>query len=1030
MKKTLLSVLLTSALLFAAVLGLLVFGANAATVSDPDTTRVLVREADGNNDGSVTDGGVLVFKTIRGATAWAKTQSWGANAKLRIEIDQNELSMAPSGAYLFVGSSVGLITRTNHEALPITITAAEGRSVTLTITEGGHYYLCNDLSIENLKIVSTAAVSKWYFSNDAVFHNVDLTVSEKSYFTASAYVHTAYFLTNDVYQARKDQIGDINTTLTFSGNTTVKNHKNSTNFYLYGTLAFDGETTAPKPGSKFPASFTFGANTLYRHQFNGKVVLRDNAVWGGGIRARNSTYLGDGVVEIYDNATVKGTVQNVFNRGSVNNTANRVEIFGGHLEDNVVMFYQTTWPIEDGSSVELIIHGGEFDGSVSAQKGGTVYEGNKGVTISGGTFRGKVYGDKVCLTDDAAFTLCDSATLEATQAGRGVTVSHEDGFADFDKVYVTAPKNADIRGTGSPASVAVNGDDGFELRGASLPLGVSVVLNERIYLKAHLEKELTDLYLVNAGNPEIAFRMGNKDLGKSFSDFTAESETYALMLPIGAGDFDRSLYYYCCKDLIGSTTVQALAEQGATLYKDTPDEALFKALADYGASANGAEELKYFDATALDLSTLPEASEPVKGAGKIEISEISLLMGDSIGIRFKTDSDLTGISVKVNDEALASRYYSAKDGAIDLYVNAAHLNELLKIEIYDGAGTLSATFNYAVSNLSAMVYENDPANLKAAAVLELIFAIEEKKANPPYTPPTDSESIQHPLDGKKFIFIGNSYTYYGKCVIEKANSVQSQEERSHDKGYFYQIAKENGADIEVTNWTYGNHCLEDTFGGVCNANRVCDGHDHAADLTDRYFDYVMFQESSKRIENFLESVDTLMALFREANPNVKFFCLVPLRLYELDTDECKNVLKNLKTVEEKGVTVVDWGKIVYDVYSGNVQVPDSEMTYNRHSFVISQSESDGHHQNMLAGYITAQMTWCALTGDKAEGQEYRFAYNTSVNTAFDTAKYIEKYYSYGDVTTNFDQVMQSKTEMIGFQKLIDKYLAEKPYRNY
>jgi hypothetical protein len=147
-----------------------------------------------------------------------------------------------------------------------------------------------------------------------------------------------------------------------------------------------------------------------------------------------------------------------------------------------------------------------------------------------------------------------------------------------------------------------------------------------------------------------------------------------------------------------------------------------------------------------------------------------------------------------------------------------------------------------------------------------------------YTPPTNSESIRHPLDGKKFIFIGNSYTYYGKCVLSQPVTNYSQSERSNDQGYFYQIAKENGADVEVTNWTYGNHCLEDTFGGSCEANRGCDGHDHTKDLTDRYFDYVMFQESSLRIDNFVQSVDTVMAHFRAVNPNVKFFCLVPLPL--------------------------------------------------------------------------------------------------------------------------------------------------------
>ncbi len=302
----------------------------------------------------------------------------------------------------------------------------------------------------------------------------------------------------------------------------------------------------------------------------------------------------------------------------------------------------------------------------------------------------------------------------------------------------------------------------------------------------------------------------------------------------------------------------------------------------------------------------------------------------------------------------------------------------------------------------------------------------------PYREPTDSESIQHSLDGKKFIFIGNSYTYYGKCVLSKATTNQSQSERSNDKGYFYQIAKENGADVQVTNWTYGNHCLEDTFGGSCAANRGCDGHDHAADLVDRNYDYVMFQESSLRIDGFMDSVETIMKLFREANPNVKFFCLVPLRLYEWQDSsvECKQVLKNLKAVEEKGVTVVDWGKIVYDIYNNNVEVPGSDLTYNRNSFVISQSASDGHHQNMLVGYITALMTWCAVTGDSAVGQEYRFAGDPTVNAAFDFEAFRNSYYTYGNVTTNFDTALQSKTEVTGFQQLIDKYLAEKSYRNY
>ena len=298
-----------------------------------------------------------------------------------------------------------------------------------------------------------------------------------------------------------------------------------------------------------------------------------------------------------------------------------------------------------------------------------------------------------------------------------------------------------------------------------------------------------------------------------------------------------------------------------------------------------------------------------------------------------------------------------------------------------------------------------------------------------YTP-TDSESIDHPLDGKRFIFIGNSYTYYGRCVLPKPVSNFSQVERNNDKGYFYQIAKANGADVKVTNWTYGSHSLEDTFGGNCTRKTTCAGRDHAADLANRYYDYVMIQERSSGFGDFLGSVDTIMAFFREANPNVKFFLLVPIRPYEVNKTDCKEFLANLKKVEEKGVTVVNWGKICYDVYKGTTAVPEGQLEYDRNSFIISQSEADGYHQNLLAGYITALMTWCAITGDSAVGQEYLFTGDPTVNKAFNFTTYKSTYYKYGKVVSNFDKALQSETEVLGFQKLIDQYLAAKEHLTY
>ena len=92
------------------------------------------------------------------------------------------------------------------------------------------------------------------------------------------------------------------------------------------------------------------------------------------------------------------------------------------------------------------------------------------------------------------------------------------------------------------------------------------------------------------------------------------------------------------------------------------------------------------------------------------------------------------------------------------------------------------------------------------------------------------------LDGKKIIFIGNSYTYYGKTVLEKKQTYLTQASRSNVKGFFYQLCKENGANVEVTNWTFGAHDFTDLFKN-CTANRGCDGVDHASYLVDRNFDY-------------------------------------------------------------------------------------------------------------------------------------------------------------------------------------------------
>lgn len=288
--------------------------------------------------------------------------------------------------------------------------------------------------------------------------------------------------------------------------------------------------------------------------------------------------------------------------------------------------------------------------------------------------------------------------------------------------------------------------------------------------------------------------------------------------------------------------------------------------------------------------------------------------------------------------------------------------------------------------------------------------------------------MKHILDGKKIIFIGNSFTYYGKTVLEKSNSILEQESRDNDRGFFYQLCKENGADVSITNWTFGAHTLNDTFGGECHAKKECEGVDHFSYLKDRFYDYVTIQAgSADTVESIIENSKKIMAIFKEKNPDAKFLYLVHTNYYIKNRPE---ILAITKEVEKMGITVVDWGNLVYDIIEANVTVPKAECLYNKNSFIIKKSKPDGYHPNMLTGYITTLMTYCAITGEKAVGKPYSFCNDSSVNEAFDFKKFCDTYYTYNGAKTNFPEIFASSPDMRGIQELIDKYLDEKPYRNY
>ena len=276
------------------------------------------------------------------------------------------------------------------------------------------------------------------------------------------------------------------------------------------------------------------------------------------------------------------------------------------------------------------------------------------------------------------------------------------------------------------------------------------------------------------------------------------------------------------------------------------------------------------------------------------------------------------------------------------------------------------------------------------------------------------------LDGKKIIFIGNSYTFYGRAVLDRGNTVLTQAERVNDQGFFYQLCKKNGIDVEVTNWTFGGHNIIDICGEVCTVDQGCKGEHHSLFLKDTYYDYVAIQcysESKTYDGDLVEYLKFVTDFFRKANPNVRFIILVP----HMAAEKKFKWIGDLDDAKANGFMICNWGQMLDDISNNRVAVPGATQEYKRSTFVVGRTEADGHHQNILAGYLTALMTYCAITGESAVGQDYSFCDDSTLHSSFDLENYREKYYVHAP-ETNFIEVFKSEADMKGLQQLIDEYL--------
>jgi len=305
--------------------------------------------------------------------------------------------------------------------------------------------------------------------------------------------------------------------------------------------------------------------------------------------------------------------------------------------------------------------------------------------------------------------------------------------------------------------------------------------------------------------------------------------------------------------------------------------------------------------------------------------------------------------------------------------------------------------------------QTQPADSTAPA--ETTAAQTKPETTPPETTEAPVEDTKT-LDGKRVIFIGNSMIYYGGVVTKGGY-------RSTDTGYFYNICKENGMKTTVIDCTYGSHHLYDFAATGCKTSG-CDvgvGGDLLAGVDLSKIDVVFMSEAGDNNASIVTDVKNIMKRF--TNPDTVFVYMAHTYTY---TKNHTNIINNLKKLQDLGILIVDWGHLCFDVYSGNVKVPGATLNYVKNTFVNNCS-GDSHHPNPLAGYIAAQMCFCAVTGKSAVGQSYEMKTKINFGAGSVTyAAYNTNYYTSG--ASNFKSVFDSAADMAGIQQLMDVYLKK------
>ncbi len=381
-KKSLLSVLLAAVLLCACVAGMLIFGADA----NQNEVVYTIRPTSGADDGSVTDTetGNRVFKTIKGATAFAAVQEWTSENTLKIELDASKVTTTKDSNLIFENAASSMIVRSDGSLLPITVTkSATQTSSELLIDAGGILIFANHYTFQDLALTFNAEVDL-YIVQHVEFKNVTLTGAlTGSTVRTTGNTLGAYALKADNITGRLDENFDITAEVIFSGNTSVC--ATFEKMYALGSV-----TRVWQEVDQFPESATYGDVTLTHSDFNGRIVIKDSAqipskIYGKG----EDSPLGSAEV-IVEGGKVDGAIYGV--ASSVVKTGEKTNVIfkGGELAGGAYAIAGTA-TVESGAEAAITLDGGvttttfriNEENSYSVEEGGTLAAYLNSGTLSG-----------------------------------------------------------------------------------------------------------------------------------------------------------------------------------------------------------------------------------------------------------------------------------------------------------------------------------------------------------------------------------------------------------------------------------------------------------------------------------------------------------------------------------------------------------------------------------------------------------------------------------------------------------------------